>query len=797
MGHLKKDCPETHKKTARVGALATNTTENVGQLEGIILINTQPISVVYDTGASHSLISLEIVKKLALACVSIEQPLTIHSPIGSHCILRMKCMGLKLIIGGYGFDSDIYTLNHPGIGIILWVDWLMKNKAILNLENLTISLETNEGKRITVLSEIAKNTCFNKIWSINEIQKELKIEEIPVVNEYIDVFGEVRGIPQNRPVEFKIKLMPGTNPIIKKPYRMGPKELVELKHQLEELEEKGFIRSSSSSWGSPVLFVKKHDGTMRLCVDYRDLNKVTIKNKYPLPRIDDLFDQLHGAKIFSRLDLASGFHQMKVAEESIEYTAFNTRYGLYEFLVMPFGLTNAPSYFVDLMNRIFRDFLDKFVLVFIDDILIYSKTENDHAMHLHLVLSRLREHELKAKYSKCTFWQHEVKFLGHIVSQQGVSVDPSKVIAVQSWSRPRTVTEVRSFLGLAGYYRRFIKDFSRIATPMTKLTKKNQPYVWTEQCEQAFEKLKQALVEAPVLQIPEANEGMVVYTDASGSGLGAVLMQHGKVVAYASRQLKPNETKYATHDLELAAIVFALKLWRHYLLGAKFELFTDHQALKYLFSQKDLNMRQARWMEFLAAYDLDILYTPGKANRVADALSRHQVRLASLMIDEFKNLVMLGEADIYSKNEKNSREHDDMVEYGTLGLITVKSNLVEKIGSMQDQDKDLKEKKEMLLSNIELENFKIDHKGYLRKNEKLCVPDIAELKEEIMNEHHKTKYTIHPGGTKMYHDLKRSYWWPGMKQAVARYVAKCFTCQQIKADYQKPSGMLQPLEVPQ
>ena len=309
--------------------------------------------------------------------------------------------------------------------------------------------------------------------------------------------------------------------------------------------------------------------------------------------------------------------------------------------------------------------------------------------------------------------------------------------------------------------------------------------------------MKQALVEAPVLQIPEVNEGMVVYTDASGSGLGAVLMQHGKVVAYASRQLKPNETKYATHDLELAAIVYALKLWRHYLLGAKFELFTDHQALKYLFSQKDLNMRQARWMEFLAAYDLDILYTPGKANRVADALSRHHVELARLMISEFKDLTVLGEAELLNKGEGNSKGYSEMVEYGTLGLITVKSDLVEKICSMQEQDPDLVEKKEKLLNNLEEENFKLDPKGFLRKNGKLCVPNIAYLKEEIMNEHHKTKYTIHPGGAKMYHDLKRSYWWPGMKKAVAHYVAKCFTCQQVKADYQKPSGLLQPLEVPQ
>ena len=479
-GHIKRNCPE-FKKGAKVGALEAkekaSAVGNSGQLEGILLIKNYPITVIYDTGATHSLISQDIVDKLALTCNIVEKPLLIQSPLGNSCLLGLRCLGVELNIGGNVFKSDLFVLKYPGMGIILGVDWLSKFKAILNLENFTISLKTENGKNIIVMSETAKINCLSQIWSM--IEKELTLENIEVIKEYPDVFGEVIGVPENRQVEFQIRLMPGSSPIIKKPTRMGPKELVELKQQLEELEQKGFIRPSSSNWGSPVVFVKKHDGTMRMCIDYRELNKVTIKNKYPLPRIDDLFDQLNGAKIFSRLDLASGFHQMKVEEESIKYTAFNTRYGLYEFLVMPFGLTNAPSYFVDLMNRTFRDFLDKFVVVFIDDILVYSKSEEEHAKHLHLVLSRLRAHNLKAKFTKCTFWQNEVKFLGHIISQHGISVDPNKVMAVQSWNRPKSVTEVRSFLGMAGYYRRFIKDFARIAIPLTKLTKKEQPYVWT------------------------------------------------------------------------------------------------------------------------------------------------------------------------------------------------------------------------------------------------------------------------------------------------------------------------------
>ncbi|KAL4026376.1 hypothetical protein IC575_014805 [Cucumis melo] len=264
---------------------------------------------------------------------------------------------------------------------------------------------------------------------------------------------------------------------------MAPAELKELKVQLQELLDKGFIRPSVSPWGAPVLFVKKKDGSMRLCIDYRELNKVTVKNRYPLPRIDDLFDQLQGATVFSKIDLRSGYHQLRIKNEDIPKTAFRSRYGHYEFIVMSFGLTNAPAVFMDLMNRVFREFLDTFVIVFIDDILIYSKTEAEHEEHLRMVLQTLRDNKLYAKFSKCEFWLKQVSFLGHVVSKAGVSVDPAKIEAVTGWTRPSTVSEVRSFLGLAGYYRRFVENFSRIATPLTQLTRKGAPFVWSKACE--------------------------------------------------------------------------------------------------------------------------------------------------------------------------------------------------------------------------------------------------------------------------------------------------------------------------
>jgi hypothetical protein len=349
------------------------------------------------------------------------------------------------------------------------------------------------------------------------------------------------------------------------------------------------------------------------------------KNRYPLSRIDDFFDQLHGSLVFSKIDLRSGYHQLMVQEKDVQKTAFQMRYGHYEFLVMPFGLTNAPAAFMDMMNRIFRELVDRCVVVFIDDILIYSKSREEHEEHLRIVLSILRKHQLFAKFKKCEFWLDKVAFLGHVVTKEGIAVDPGKMEVVVNWVRPSNAHEVQSFLGLAGYYRRFVEGFSRLAAPLTRLTKKNEKFQWSEECEQSFQELKQHLVTAPVLTLPSGSDGFVIYSDASRKGLGCVLMQQGKVITYASRQLKTYERNYPTHDLELAAVVFALKIRRHYLYGERCEIYIDHKSLKYFFTQKELNMRQRRWLELLKDYDCTINYHPGKANVVADALSRKNI----------------------------------------------------------------------------------------------------------------------------------------------------------------------------
>src|SRR4051812_34497614 len=590
-------------------------------------------------------------------------------------------------------------------------------------------------------------------------------------------------MPPDRDIEFLIDLTPGTGPIAKRPYRMPVNELAELKEQIRELQSKGFIRPSSSPWGAPVLFVEKKDGTLRMCVDYRSLNDITIKNKYPLPVINDLFDQLEGACVFSKIDLHSGYHQLKIREGDIPKTAFTTRYGLYEYTVMSFRLTNATAYFMNMMNKVFMEFLDKFVVVFIDDILIYSKNEQEHEAHLRLVLEKLREHQLYAKFSKCEFWLKEVGFLGHVVLGEGVAVDPSKVSTVTEWETPKTVGDIRSFLGLAGYYRRFIENFSRIAKTMTELLKKDNKFDWNDDCETRFQELKKRLVTAPVLCLPGIHKDFHVYCDASRRGLGCVLMQGVRVVAYAFRQLKNHEKNYPTHDLELAAVVHALKTWRQYLVGNHCDVFTDHKSLKYIFTHKDLNLRKSRWLELIEDYDLNVQYHPGKANVVADALSRKShINVANVedmpreLCEQFKNLRL------------------EIVPKGYVAALEVNPNLLERIREAQKGEAKIDEIK-VNMTKGKAEGFREDEHGAIWFEKRICVPQDAEIRKLILQEAHDSPYSIHPENTKMYLDLRERFWWPGLKREIAQYIALCDVCQRVKAEHQKPARLLQPLPI--
>ncbi|KAA3487509.1 DNA/RNA polymerases superfamily protein [Gossypium australe] len=433
----------------------------------------------------------ELVRKLFLQMLlrtfpvePTEFAIKVSNPLGKSVLIDKVCKNCPLMFRDIYFPADLMLLPFDEFNIILGMDWLTLHDAVVNCKRKTIDLRCSNNEIVRVESNVTKK----------------KVESMPIVCEFSDVFPEeFPGLPSILEVEFGIDLFPSTTPISVAPYRMAPTELKELKSWLQELTDRGFARPSFSPWGAPVLFMKKKDGTMKMCIDYHQLNKVTIKNKYSLPRIDDLFDQLKGATIFSKIDLRSRYYQLRVKDSDIPKTAFRMRYGHYEFLVMPFGLISAPAIFMDLMNRIFRPYLDRFVVVFIDDIAIYSRDENEHAKHLKIVLQTLREKQLYAKFSKCEFWLHEVSFLGHIVSASGIRVDPSKISAILDWKPPRNVSEVRSFLGLAGYYHRFVKGFSVIATPLTRLLHKDVRFEWLDKCQKIFDQLKTLLTEAPVL----------------------------------------------------------------------------------------------------------------------------------------------------------------------------------------------------------------------------------------------------------------------------------------------------------
>ena len=576
-----------------------------------------------------------------------------------------------------------------------------------------------------------------------------------LLQEYEELFPKElpKGLPPLRGIEHQIDFILGVQIPNRPAYRSNPEETKELQRQVEELLSKGLIRESMSPCAVPVLLVPKKDGSWRMCIDCRAVNKITVKYRHPIPRLDDMLDELHGSSIFSKIDLKSGYHQIRMKVGNEWKTSFKTKYGLYEWLVMPFGLTNAPSTFMRLMNHVLRDFIGKFVVVYFDDILVYSKSLDEHIMHVRLVFETLRKEQLYANLAKCNFCTSKVVFLGFVVSSNGIEVDSEKVMAIESWPTPKNVGDVRSFHGLASFYRRFVKDFSSLAATLTEVIKKNVGFKWGDDQEKAFNVLKSKLTNAPLLVLPNFDKMFEIECDASGVGIGAVLMQEGKPIAYFSEKLNGAALNYPTYDKEMYALVRALETWQHYLLPKEFVIHTDHESLKHLKGQNKLNKRHARWSEFIESFPYVIKYKQGKDNIVADALSQRYALLSTL---DAKLLGFEHIKELYV-NDQDFGNVFNACEKGAFGKF-------------------------------------YRHNDFLFKESKLCVPQ-SSMRKLLVKEAHEGGLMGHFGIAKTLDVLHEHFFWPNMKHDVEKYCANCITCLQAKSKA-KPHGLYMPLPVP-
>ncbi|XP_065859834.1 uncharacterized protein [Euphorbia lathyris] len=604
-----------------------------------------------------------------------------------------------------------------------------KERSINKSQNLSLYAKLRDVKQAdfenkNLLLFYCKSFCLSSV-----SQSNLPSSISPLLQEFKDLFPEEmpNKLPPIRGIEHQIDFVPGAQIPNRPAYRSNPEETKELQRQ--------------------------KDGTWRMCIDCRAVNKITVKYRHPIPRLDDMLDELNGAVIFTKIDLKSGYHQIRMSLGDEWKTAFKTKHGLYEWLVMPFGLTNAPSTFMRLMNHVLREFIGKFVVVYFDDILIYSKSEAEHIEHVKVVLDVLREQKLYANLSKCSFCMEKVVFLGFIVSAQGVSVDIEKVKAIQEWPTPNSVTEVRSFHGLASFYRRFVKNFSTIAAPLTEVIKKNVGFKWGKAQEDAFEMLKARLTSAPVLALPNFDKSFEIECDASGVGIGAVLMQEGRPIAFFSEKLSGATLNYPTYDKELYALVRALQMWQHYLWPKEFVIHTDHESLKHLKGQQKLNRRHAKWVEFIETFPYVIKYKQGKENVVADALSR-RVSLLNVM---------------HAK---------------CLGFEYIKELYVDDLDFAS------------IYKACELTAFGkfYRHEGYLFRDNRLCMPKCSH-REFLVREAHGGGLMGHFGVAKTLDMISEHFFWPHMKRDVERICASCINCKKAKSRVM-PHGLYTPLPVP-
>ena len=663
----------------------------------------------------------------------------------------------------------------------------------------------NEGYFVTTDDHFAYKVAASYTHSQAIAEKEAMkegartLEELvpPEFLEFADVFSKVESerLPRRKPYDHAIDLEPGKTPTYSKIYPLAPAERDALSEFVEDNLRKGYIRPSKSPAAAPVFFVKKKDGTLRMVVDYRKLNEITVKNRYPLPLTMELVDALQKARVFTTLDLRWGYHNVRIKEGDEWKAAFRTREGHFEPTVMTFGLTNAPATFQHMMNDIFKDLIGVYVIIYLDDLLIFSENEADHEEHVKEVLRRLREHDLFCKPEKCKFRQTEVEYLGLRVSQGQIAMDPAKVKAVLEWPVPRKVKDIQAFIGFANFYRRFIQDFSRVTRPLTALVKKGVPWSWGVAQQSAFDELKARFTSAPVLAMPDLSQPFVLECDASDFATGAVLSQTGRdgllhPVAFYSKSLNDAERNYEIYDKELLAIIRALDEWRHYLEGAehKVDVVSDHKNLLYFSEARRLTRRQARWSLFLSRFDFAIRHRPGSLGGKPDALSRR----ADLQPDGEDNAgrVLLTPEMFYAKAMQR-------------GMLQVHGDqdLLQRIRDSDSYDEDLVDAIEAARVHgpnplkKDLADWDVED-GLILFQGKVYVPKDNAIRRDIVKIYHDSLPAGHPGRWKTYELVSRNYWWPGMSSFVEKYVSGCDTCSRTKNSTRKPVGPLKPNEAP-
>lgn len=759
------------------------------------------VSVLIDSGSSHNIIQSRVASFLNLPTSNIE-PFKVMVGNGDYLECAGFCPTIPLQIQTYIFNVPFYVFPIQGADVVLGIQWLQSVGPLFAdftipgmqfyYQGSLVTIHGNSSPHLThasfhqftrMLHTDSIATCHaitmlptdhdyqlpppNKTDCLSTPSEESSLSSMApelahLMTKYSHIFSTPHGLPPTRPHDHHIHLLPNAQPVNLKPYRYPHFQKEAMTSLIVDMLKEGIIRPSTSPYSSPVLLVKKKDGSWRFCVDYRALNALTIRDRFPIPTIDELLDELKGAAFFSKIDLRSGYHQIRLAEEDIPKTRFRTFDGHYEFLVMPFGLTNAPSTFQAAMNDLLRPFLRKFVLIFFDDILIFSKSWNDHFLHVEQVLKLLLQHQFYAKFSKCRFGVTSMDYLGHIINNQGVKVDPSKIQAMLEWPVPKSITALRGFLGLTGFYRRFVQHYATIASPLTDLLKSNK-FSWTPEAAKAFENLKKAMINLPLLALPDFDVPFEVTTDASTVAIGVVLSQNHHPIAFFSKKMSPRLCSSSTYIRELYALTEAVKKWRQYLLGTTFKIYTDHKSLKGLMNQSIQTPEQHKWLTKLVGYSYEIIYKPGKENVVADALSR---------IEEENPTPIFAALSAPSCSIASQLQH--FFTHNTAG-----QQMLNKLQTDQNMQQKFSMKS-----------------GLLYFKDRIFIPSESGLIPSILEEFHSSPVGGHSGIKATLARLSTLFYWPGMHADVKDFIRRCDVCQYNKYDPHSPYGLLQPLSIP-